>query len=338
MNHFIQDEATLQACVGKLPGPRDLKVIDHLDSHAVRWIAESPFLFVTVAHAQTADAQMTAAGAYKGVVRVISSRFLDIPLPFVDKPEILQAGYAFGSLFLIPGLDETLRVNGVVHAVEQGWARISVKECYLHCAKAFMRSDFWQTPDRDDPAPDNAAAFLQHSRFMALATVDQQLNADVSPKGDPAGKLLMQQDGQICFADRPGNRRIDSFRNILQQPKVAMLALIPGTNHLLRISGNASISNAPDLLAAFRVQDKTPHLVTCVQPLSVSIETSVALGRAELWAGQVAPQDIHAADIFKAHVKLNKSEGVMAKVARAAISIPGLMQKGLENDYKKNMY
>ncbi len=338
MNHFIQDEATLQACVGKLPGPRDLKVIDHLDSHAIRWIAESPFLFITVADAQVANVQITAAGAYKGVVRVISSGFLDIPLAFVDRPDILQAGHAFGSLFLLPGLDETLRVNGVIHAVEQGWVRISVKECYLHCAKAFMRSDFWQTPASDNPVPADPADFLQQSRFMVLATVDRQLNADVSPKGDPAGKLLIEQEGDICFADRPGNRRIDSFRNILQQPKVAIIAMITGSNHILRVQGTARMSTAPDLLAAFSVQDKAPHLVSCVQPLSMTIEQSRAFERAELWAGQVAPQDIHAADIFKAHVKLNKSEGVMAKVARAAISIPGLMEKGLENDYKKNMY
>ena len=338
MNHFIQDKATLQACVGKLPGPRDLKVIDHLDSHAIRWIAESPFLFITTASAQLADIHLTAAGAYKGVVRVISSGFLDIPLTFVDKPDMLQAGCAFGSLFLIPGLDETLRVNGVVYTVEQGWARISVKECYLHCAKALMRSDFWQTAPYDAPVPADSISFVQQSRFMVLATVDQQLNADVSPKGDPAGKLLMQRDGDVYFADRPGNRRIDSFRNILQQPKVAVLALIAGTSHLLHINGIASMTTAADMLAAFTVQDKAPHLVTGVQPLSMSIEQSPAIARSALWAGQAAPQDIHAADIFKAHVKLNKSEGVLARVARAAISSPGVMEKGLESDYKKNMY
>src|SRR3546814_15301730 len=68
---------------------------------------------------------------------------LSIPLAMLDDPALAVPGASFGSLFLVPGIGETLRINGRVAAVADGVARIAVAECYIHCAKALIRSGFW---------------------------------------------------------------------------------------------------------------------------------------------------------------------------------------------------
>ncbi|HVK98769.1 MAG TPA: pyridoxamine 5'-phosphate oxidase family protein [Dongiaceae bacterium] len=337
MNTDVTDFATLEACVGKVPGPRDLKVIDHLDAWALRWIAVSPFFFITLAEKNGGGIHITAGGGEHGCVQASDARHLRVPLNVLDDSGNLRVGQSFGSLFLVPGLGETLRVNGRVQTVTPEWVDLEVAECYLHCAKALMRSDFWQaSPSAVIPA--NTEAFLAATRFIALASVDQQGDADVSPKGDPAGTTLRLHDESVWYADRPGNRRVDSFRNILSQPRIALMALIPGSNQILLVEGAARITTDATMREAFKVQDKAPNLTTCVSPAALQVRESAALARARLWPSRPAPQDLDPTEIFKTHVKLNKSAGLQAGLARAAISIPGLMKKGLQHDYKKNMY
>ncbi|MFU8928092.1 pyridoxamine 5'-phosphate oxidase family protein [Acinetobacter puyangensis] len=338
MNQTINNIESLEAQVGKVPGPRDLKVITFLDDHAKRWISESPFMFMTVANGQEGVIDISAVGAEKGFVQINSPESISIMLNVIDHPEILKQGYAFGSLLLIPHLDETLRINGIISAVMQDRVTIAVKECYLHCAKALIRSNFWQVSPQDADIAIDQEIFVQQSAFMALASVDQDFHADVSPKGDPVGKLLQIHEDRICFADRPGNRRVDSFRNILEQPNIAMMCLMVGTNLVMTVHGRATMSTDPVLCDSFLVQDKLPHLVTALDVTSVCIAKSPALVRSHLWNNYAVPEDIHAAEIFKAHVRLNKTGGIAARLSRVVVSLPGLMEKGLEKDYKNNLY
>ncbi|UJJ32743.1 pyridoxamine 5'-phosphate oxidase family protein [Halopseudomonas maritima] len=325
----------VQAIVGKLATPRDLKVIDHLDSHAQRWIAASPLLYLTLG--QDAAIAITLGGGPPGFVQVADQQHLLLPLTLLDDSAAVRPGAAFGTLFLVSGMNETLRINGQVLAVEGDQARLQVHECFLHCAKALLRSDFWQAAAAED-APSQPQDFLAASRFMALATLAADGSADLSPKGDPAGRLLQAGDQHVCFADRPGNRRIDSFRNIVSQPQVALLALIPGCAQVVEVCGSAALSTSDSLRADFRVQDATPKLVTRVSVDSITLRHSPALEQARLWPAATPPAGLNGADIFKAHIQLNRTRGVAAKLARTAISIPGALEKGLREDYKKNLY
>ncbi|MAZ71231.1 pyridoxamine 5'-phosphate oxidase family protein [Porticoccus sp.] len=263
-------------------------------------------------------------------------RTLLLPLELLDESDRVQEDTAFGALFLISGKNETLRVNGRVQSIDSGLALIQVEECYLHCAKAFMRSGFWDTPPPDD-IPTETYRFLAVSRFMALAT-SHDGGADLSPKGDPAGALLSPYDGAIWYPDRPGNRRIDSFRNILSQPNVALLALIPGCEQVVEVSGRAEITTDDTMRQVFAVQGNVPKLVTRVIPQGATLKHSPALARARLWPAATPPEDLEAPAIFKAHLKLNQTKGLSATLTRAATSIPGAMEKGLAYDYKKNLY
>lgn len=321
----------LEANVGKVPGSRDLKVMDYLDASAIRWLETCPLLFAAFGDG------ITIGGGTAGFVRVVDSRLLEIPLALLDAPQLPQAGQAFGSLLLSPGLCETLRVNGTVKSVQEDCIRITVRECYLHCAKALMRSDFWKALP-DVSAPSTPEDFLAASRFIALATVDAAGNADVSPKGDPAGTMLRMQQGDVWYADRPGNRRVDSFRNILQRPRVAAIALIPGSCQTVLLSGGASISTDASMCAAFTVAGKVPKLVTRVERPATQLQDSAALTRARLWPAAEPAADIDPAAMFVAHVRNSKAAGLQATLARTALQVPGVMEKGLELDYKNRLY
>ena len=324
----------LEEAVGRKSPAMDLKVIDHLDEWALRWIASSPLAFLGLAGGGRVDT--TLAGDCPGFCRA-SSGSLAIPRGSIDASDLPQVGDGFGSLFVVPGLGETLRVNGRVAEVTGEAVVVSVGECFMHCAKAMIRSDFWGASPSPDAAPD-LKAFVAAGKFMALVTDGDGVTVDVSPKGDPAGSLTRMDGGSLWFADRPGNRRTDSFRNILQQPKVACLIVVPGSNFVASVRGEARLTTDEARRAAFSVNGRSPLLAVEIAEVQGELLDSGALARAALWGEYEPADDLDPAKIFAAHMRLNRDKGLTAKVASVMVSIPGMMSKGLERDYKTRLY
>ena len=126
------------------------------------------------------------------------------------------------------------------------------------------------------------AAFIIASPFAVLSTSGPH-GLDASPRGDTPGFVEIVDDKTLLLADRRGNNRIDSLRNILDNPNVALLFLVPGIGETLRVNGTAEISIDPDLLARFAVQGKAPRSMLVVHIESVFFQCSRALIRSELW-------------------------------------------------------
>jgi len=332
----IKTIESLEKLVGKTPGPRDLKVIDHLDENALLWISVSSCMFVSMADDRSSEVSASIGGGNPGFVKA-DSTYLHIPRNMMDNHESIAEGVGWGSLFLVPTLKESLRVNGVIESITNNTIRVKVSECYLHCAKAFMRSNFWEE-QANSSTVDSPTDFCDLASFMLVATSNEHAQADLSPKGDPAGKLLCLREDGVWYPDRPGNRRVDSFRNLIGQPNIEIMALIPGSFQVLRVSGEAVLRVNDKIQNHFSVLDKAPKLVVQIDSKKVSLETSEALQRAKLWPATSPTLAFKAADIWKSHVKLSKSKGVQAKIAKAAVSVPGALQKGLDFDYEKNLY
>ena len=333
----INNIDALEGVVGKTPGAMHLKVIDHLDQGALRWIAAAPVMFA--GFAGPSGIRVTMGGGKPGFVRG-DARELRLPVDRLDEPGLASPGASFGSLFLIPGIGETLRVNGKVMSIDADEICIAAEECYGHCAKALIRSDLWAA-DPVVAVPGDAEAFIAASRFLALATVSADGAADLSPKGDPAGWLARFDGDSLWFADRPGNRRVDSFRNIVAQPRVALALLIPGSDQVAIMQGQAQLTTNEIERERFAVQGKTPLLAIRVDPSAVELRHSPALARARLWPVAAGTHGIEPAKLFVEHIKLNKAGGVGATLARASLSLPGvsgLLKKGLDKDYKDNLY
>ena len=125
--------------------------------------------------------------------------------------------------------------------------------------------------------------FISSSPFFVLATSDGA-NMDISPKGDPAGSVIVEEDGShLLLADRPGNNRIDGLLNILKFQKVAMIFLIPGVRETLRVNGTATIHAEPEILDRCLIQGRRPITVTRVAVEEAYLHCAKALLRSRLW-------------------------------------------------------
>ena len=124
---------------------------------------------------------------------------------------------------------------------------------------------------------------IEAAPFCALASIGPE-GLDASPRGDGPGFVRVLDDRTLALPDRRGNNRIDTLRNVVRDPRVALLFLIPGCNETLRVNGRASISTDPDLLASFAMDDKAPITVQVIAIDAVFFQCGRAVMRSGLWA------------------------------------------------------
>jgi PPOX class probable FMN-dependent enzyme len=125
-------------------------------------------------------------------------------------------------------------------------------------------------------------ALIEASPFFALATSGPN-GLDCSPRGDPKGFVRVVDEKTVVVPDRRGNNRIDSLRNLIHDPRVALLFLIPGVSETLRIAGCATISTDPALCESFAMQGKTPRSVLVIAVEQVFFQCAKAIVRSRLW-------------------------------------------------------
>jgi PPOX class probable FMN-dependent enzyme len=134
---------------------------------------------------------------------------------------------------------------------------------------------------------------IEASPFIALATSGPE-GLDCSPRGDLRGFVRIHDDRTLMIPDRRGNNRVDSLRNIVRDPRVALLFLSPGSGTTLRVNGHARLTDEPDVLASFAVDGKTPRTVTVIAIETVYFQCARALIRSDLWnpAKHADPKDL----------------------------------------------
>jgi len=125
-------------------------------------------------------------------------------------------------------------------------------------------------------------ALIEASPFLALATRGPE-GLDCSPRGDGPGFVRVEDEKTLLLPDRRGNNRIDSLKNIVRDPGVALLFLIPGIGETLRVNGRAAISTDPELMQSFAVNGKLPRCVLIVHVESIYFHCSKAIVRSKLW-------------------------------------------------------
>jgi PPOX class probable FMN-dependent enzyme len=183
-----------------------------------------------------------------------------------------------------------------------------------------------------DHISEHYRAFIDAAPFVVLATGGPE-GLDCSPRGDPAGFVRIVNDRTIMMPDRRGNNRLDSLRNIVRDPRIALLFLIPGINETLRVNGTAVLSTNVALRESFAMGDKVPACVIVVTVGSVYSQCPKALVRSHLWdpahhvdtaalpsAGQrleaLTCGEITATDYDAAYAKRFISQGRMASRCR----------------------
>ncbi len=133
-----------------------------------------------------------------------------------------------------------------------------------------------------DHISEHYRAFIEKAPFVTVATCGPE-GLDCSPRGDPPGFVRVADEKTLMIPDRRGNNRIDSMRNLVRDPRISLLFLIPGINETLRINGRAEIVVAPDLCASFAMQGKPPRSVLVVTVERIYFQCQKALVRSRLW-------------------------------------------------------
>jgi PPOX class probable FMN-dependent enzyme len=129
----------------------------------------------------------------------------------------------------------------------------------------------------------HAQAFIRRSPFLCIGTQNLDGRADVSPRGDPVGFVKILDQHTLAIPYRPGNNRLDTLVNILANPSVGLLFIIPGFDDTLRVNGQASLVNDPELLEGMNVNGRIPNLAIVVKVSEAFLHCAKAFRRSQLW-------------------------------------------------------
>lgn len=131
--------------------------------------------------------------------------------------------------------------------------------------------------------------FITTAPFFIIATADGEGNCDVSPKGDPSGSVKILDRRTIAIPDRPGNRRIDGHRNLIENPHIGLIFIVPGVDETVRVNGRAFITTDRELLDSMKMQGKAPKLAMIVEIDQVYGHCARPILRSGLWKPESWP-------------------------------------------------
>ncbi|WP_400162851.1 pyridoxamine 5'-phosphate oxidase family protein [Brevibacillus sp. TJ4] len=179
-----------------------------------------------------------------------------------------------------------------------------------------------------DHLDEHCRRYLSQAPFLILATSDANGRCDASPRGDAPGFVHVIDDRHLVIPERPGNRRMDSIRNILSNPHVGLIFLIPSLQETLRINGRACIIRDAHLLEKMEVNGKVPTIGIGVQVEECFVHCAKAFIRSGLWQPDKWMTKEELPDMPKMLAEHIKMPGVGAKE----------IAEGLQESYKKNLY
>lgn len=169
--------------------------------------------------------------------------------------------------------------------------------------------------------------FIELSPFLCMGTVGRNGLCDVTPRGDPPGFVKVLNERQIVIPERPGNRRADTMHNLLENPAVGMIFLLPGIDETLRLGGNASVVADASLLAEMSVRGQAPKLGIRVDVKYVFFHCGKALLRSKLWQ----PETRISRDGFPSYGEIIQAQ------RRPEMEVQAV-DRLVQNDYKNSLY
>jgi PPOX class probable FMN-dependent enzyme len=143
-----------------------------------------------------------------------------------------------------------------------------------------------------DHLDEQMRAFLERSPFCLVATTDREGMPEVSPKGDGAGFVLVEDERTLVLPDRKGNKLLFGLQNLLANPRVGLIFLVPGTDETLRVSGRAELRTDPELLARLSARGQPALLAIRVRVERCFFHCARAFLRAELWNPESWPEPV----------------------------------------------
>jgi len=182
-----------------------------------------------------------------------------------------------------------------------------------------------------DHIDEHTRAFIDRSPFICVGSQSSQGQTDVSPRGDPRGFVIVLGRKTLLIPDRPGNNRLDTLTNILSNPQVGVLFIVPGFDDTIRVNGTAELTRDPELLALMNVRERTPTLAIVVHVQEVFIYCAKAFRRAKLWDPSTYQDRSDVASLMK--IILDQTTGAPSDPREM-----DALDRGLEKEYRDTMY
>ena len=169
--------------------------------------------------------------------------------------------------------------------------------------------------------------YIERSPFACLATYGADGSCDLSPRGDPPGFIKVIDEKTLFLPERPGNKRLDSVINIIHQPQLSLLFLIPGTLETVRVNGTGIVTTDPELLALCPVNDKLPELGVLITVKESFAHCSKAFRRSKLWSEDYKAKEgvPTLAEMMSGHLDLDQA-------------VSKELEEGIEEDVQTRMY
>lgn len=178
-----------------------------------------------------------------------------------------------------------------------------------------------------DHLDEHARRFLAAAPFYLLATADEDGACDATPRGDDPGIALVLDEKTLALPERPGNRRLDSLTNILRNPRIGLLFVVPGSLHSLRVNGTARIVSDAPFFDRMTVYGKRPILALVVDVSEVYFHCGKAFVRSRLWQPESWPEPGEVATlgrVLASQLGLPEAEGVAADARSSMDNRPNL--------------
>jgi PPOX class probable FMN-dependent enzyme len=175
--------------------------------------------------------------------------------------------------------------------------------------------------------------FIARSPFLCIGTADRNGKADVSPRGDPPGFVQVLDDNTIVIPDRPGNNRLDTMSNIMENPNVGLLFFIPGFEDTLRVNGRATIVRDPAALTRAAVNGKAPKVAIRVAVDEAFLHCAKAFKRSRLWD---PASRVHRTEMPSLAKMILEQTAPLAKPPTDSEVAAG--DEFVEQDYRTGMY
>lgn len=336
VNHGVSPITTidaLRALLGKPAKALEKRVQTTLDEYSVEFIE-----LATTAVLATDDSTlpMHFVDCRQESPFIVDSRRLSLSHHFSRsalKPNSCKASL----YFFIAGIGHALRVNGQLLATENMNVEFRISGLYFHCARAAARAQLWDQKEskleivNEVSKLRNPAKFLEHSPYVLMKSQNTQGVTEVSPRGDGSGFIHQLSSNILLIPERPGNKIAISLSNIIEQPKIELLCLIPGSNLVLNISGHAKITTSLALLEHCSVKGKRPKLGILVEIESHFIREDSTLSTIGLWDSNKCVDAKSLTSFSKALSAHINGTGLLGKITSGVV-------KAVVNHDMKNLY
>lgn len=344
-NDLLQTEDQLRKIIKQPPAIMAKRLLSTLDCHSLEIIHKSSIVALGIMQGTT---PIELINISQNKIQVIDKQTLKLKTPNHHGDKEGPKHYC-SLYFIMPGINHTLRINGEISNSSLGWQTISIRELFVHCARAKVRADFWSPktsvkeiclkPSTEKQYPairettlgHSSIEFIQRSPYLLMLTSNSLGQTELSPRGDPQGFVSVIDQKTLLLPERPGNKVALSLTNILSTGQISLAFMIPGTGQILNIYGQASITTNTQYLNMLEIKNKIPKLAIIISIESVVFSNNQDLLEAKLWSEDYFVDAKAIPSFSKVLAQHMNGSGLLGKATTAVVDM--VVKKDLKNLY-----